>query len=290
MSAGIPRITLAEILRDYDVLYLDAYGVLLDHGGALPGAAELIETLHRTGKRYLVLTNDASRTPATSSRRYTGMGLPIPPERIITSGVLLARHLETLGPGRPRAAVLGPEDSREVVTRAGGVLVEVGDDADMLVICDEMGFPFREYLDRALTFLYRTLDRGDPVRLILANPDLVYPASPGAFGFTAGAMALLLEAALDLRYPGRGHRFIRLGKPHPPMFEEARGRVGAGRTIMIGDQLGTDIRGARDFGLDSALVTTGVARAQDLAEAGDVRPTYLLASLALPGPGDPGSS
>jgi ribonucleotide monophosphatase NagD (HAD superfamily) len=47
--------------------------------------------------------------------------------------------------------------------------------------------------------------------------------------------------------------------------------------VMVGDQLETDIRGARDFGLDSVLVAGGVSA----ASAGDgLGPTWRLRSLA----------
>lgn len=282
-TAVVPRISMEDLLGRYDVLYLDAYGVLIDHSGPLPGAPELVSHLHAAGKPYLILTNDASRSPETSSRRYEGMGLPIPADRIVTSGLLLAGHFAANGLIGARCAVLGTGDSRDYVSRAGGVLAPVGEDAAALVLCDEMGFPYREHLDAALTFLYRRLDRGERVHLVLANPDLVYPAAPGQFGFTAGAMAILLEAALDLRYPGAEHRFVRLGKPHAPMFEEARRRLDRGRAIMIGDQLGTDIRGARDFGLHSALVSSGIARVDELLSGAPVRPTYILESLEVSG-------
>jgi ribonucleotide monophosphatase NagD (HAD superfamily) len=49
--------------------------------------------------------------------------------------------------------------------------------------------------------------------------------------------------------------------------------------VMVGDQLETDIRGARAFGLDAVLVMTGVT--EDVSDAADeVRPTYLLPSLS----------
>jgi ribonucleotide monophosphatase NagD (HAD superfamily) len=52
---------------------------------------------------------------------------------------------------------------------------------------------------------------------------------------------------------------------------------------MIGDQLETDIRGARDFGLHSALVTTGIARVDQLLAGSSVRPDYLLDTLEVSG-------
>ena len=95
---------------------------------------------------------------------------------------------------------------------------------------------------------------------MLPNPDLIYPTAEGGFGIASASVALLFEAALELRYPGRPElRFERLGKPHPAMFEEARRRSGTSDMVMIGDQPETDIRGANAFGIHSALVDTGIA-------------------------------
>jgi hypothetical protein len=47
-----PAITIAELIDRYAVLLLDAYGVLVHGGGALPGAVEFIERLNRSGKPY----------------------------------------------------------------------------------------------------------------------------------------------------------------------------------------------------------------------------------------------
>jgi ribonucleotide monophosphatase NagD (HAD superfamily) len=51
--------------------------------------------------------------------------------------------------------------------------------------------------------------------------------------------------------------------------------------VMIGDQLETDIRGAVNFGLDSALIGTGVAG--PTLHPGDkaIQPAYYLENLKL---------
>lgn len=68
----IPEITLEAVINRYDVLLLDAYGVLVHSSGALPGAAEFIERLNQLGRSYYVLTNDASKLPMTAATRYRG--------------------------------------------------------------------------------------------------------------------------------------------------------------------------------------------------------------------------
>lgn len=86
---AIPKITASALMERYEILLLDAYGVLVSDEGALPGAAELIAALNRRGQGYYMLTNSASRLPETAAQRYQGFGLDLAPSRIITSGALL---------------------------------------------------------------------------------------------------------------------------------------------------------------------------------------------------------
>jgi HAD superfamily hydrolase (TIGR01450 family) len=280
---SLPVTRIRHLLGAYDTILIDAYGVLVTHDAPLPGAGPLVDHLNATGKPYFILTNDASRSPERSSARFAERGLSIAPERILTSGGMIASHFAEHGLAGARTAVLGTEDSARFVKEAGATLVELEDslDIEVLVVCDERDYPLPERLDLALSALFRAAEAGRPLHLVLANPDLIYPAGPGRFGFTGGAMAALLEIAYRFRFPEHSTAaFIPLGKPHPPMFLEARRRAGPGPMVMLGDQLGTDILGAANAGIDSALVLTGVFRAEHL-QASPVRPTYLLRTLDL---------
>jgi glycerol-1-phosphatase len=277
---AIPEITIDEVVRRYRVLLLDAYGVLVHSAGALPGAGDFIARLNALGKPYHVLTNDASQLPVTAAARYRGYGLALDPDRIITSGALLVPYFAEHRLAGARCAVLGPDDAARYVEQAGGQVVGVEQRFDVLVIADESGFPFLETADAALSSLCRAVDEGRLPHLVLPNPDLIYPSGNGGFGFASGSLALMFEAALRLRYPGRDDlRFTRLGKPHPEIFAEALRRSGTRDMVVIGDQIETDIRGARAFGLDAVLVSTGVAAGSLDIVPPDLRPTYRLRSL-----------
>jgi HAD superfamily hydrolase (TIGR01459 family) len=273
----VPEITVEQLIDRYAVLLLDAYGVLVTSDGALPGAADVIERLNRRGTPYFVLTNDASRLPATAARHFRALGLAVDEARFIMSGQLLVDHFAREGLVGARCVVLGPPDSVIYTERAGGRPVSSAEPFDVLIVADESGFPFLETVDAVLSALFRAFDAGRDVHLVCPNPDLIYPSATG-FGIASGSVAGMLEAALALRYPGLELRFTRLGKPFPAMFEEARRRSGTLDMVVIGDQLETDIRGARAFGLDAALMTTRVSGGA-AAVTDDVRPTYLLPSL-----------
>ena len=276
----IPQVTIEKLIADYSVVLLDAYGVLVDIQGALPGATNLIEKLNRMQKPYFILTNDASKLPETSACLYGRFGLDIAPDRIITSGTLLKDYFRANHLNDASCVVLGPEDSQRYVEAAGGRLVSEHEAFDVLVLADEEGFPFLETVDAVLTALFHKLDRRESVHLILPNPDLIYPKADDGFGITSGCIALMIEAALQLRYPNRDQlSFARLGKPHAAMFQEALRHSGTRDMVMIGDQLETDIRGANAFGIDSVLIDTGVTPINTVDLSDRNHPTYRLADL-----------
>lgn len=279
---SIPETRMAALMAAYDVLLLDAYGVLVALEGPLPGAAGLIDVLNARGKAYFLVSNSASKLAESASRQYREFGLAIPAERIITAGSLLAPFFREEGLVGARACVLGTGDSRKLAARAGAEVLDLdavrgGADFKVLIVADQAFSPFWDTFDAALGCLLRRLDAGKQARLILPNPDLIYPRA-GGFGFTSGSLALMLEAVLARRYPGRpGLLFEALGKPGPAIFAEAMRRApDGGRAIMIGDQLETDILGANRYGIDSALLIGGVSRARDSIGA---RPTFILQSI-----------
>ena len=270
-------ITTNEIIARYDTILLDAYGVLVDKQGALPGAPAFIERLNLLGKPYFVLTNSASRLPEAIAAEFQAWGLAIAANQFITSGMLLKAYIEKNDLTGSNCLVLGPEDAWTYVEMAGGVPIALDEsgEAGVLVIADQQGFDCLEGMNRALSMVLRRIDTGQTMRLLLCNPDIIYPLAPRQYGFTSGALAAMLEAALVQRYPGEHIEFVRLGKPYLPMFEAAQALSGTANLVMIGDQLATDILGANRFGIDSVLVHSGLAIPETTFKT-DARPTYRL--------------
>lgn len=69
------------------------------------------------------------------------------------------------------------------------------------------------------------------------------------------------------------------GKPSVFMFEEIKRRlkVDLKRVLLIGDRLETDIELGNKFGIDSALVSTGVKYFPNGAD--QIEPTFYLESV-----------
>jgi HAD superfamily hydrolase (TIGR01450 family) len=301
-------IHIADLLDRHAGVLLDVYGVLFDARGPLPGAAALLAELDRRGTPYRIVTNDASRSQTTYAARFASHGITVAPERFVTSGSLLPDYIRTHGLVGARTLVLGTTDS-VAFARAGGAIALTlpaaasgprrpadtnhnddtepvglpfveGDDVDAIAICDDDGFDFLRGVELALSAIVRAVEAGKTPALILPNPDLVYPKGGGELGFTAGAIALLLEAALARRFPGRTLRFVHLGKPEPLLFTTAARQLGlpTERLVMIGDQLETDIAGARAAGCACALLA-GVSSWEHARATSTVIPDFLLDAL-----------
>ena len=57
-------IAFRSVVTQYKAVLFDSFGVLKDYYGLIDGAKETIDFLNEQGIPYLVLTNDASRSPA----------------------------------------------------------------------------------------------------------------------------------------------------------------------------------------------------------------------------------
>ncbi|MGD8553070.1 MAG: HAD hydrolase-like protein, partial [Anaerolineales bacterium] len=66
----------------------------------------------------------------------------------------------------------------------------------------------------------------------------------------------------------------------PLLFEQAVDRLGleAGKTLMLGDRIETDILGAQRAGIRTALLLTGVT-SSDSAKASEIKPDFVFQDL-----------
>lgn len=280
-SSRSERLDFDALIDRHDAILFDAYGVLVNAEGALPGAVDAVSLLTRRGQPFLVVTNDASRSPERSAQRYQRLGLGIRPEQVLSSGMLITPAIETLGVQDPRVVVIGTGDSADYARAAGAIVVDpsVDEPADAVVIADEGGFDTLGQLDEVLSMILAAHARGTAPALLLANPDLIYPSGQGSFGFTAGSLAHMIERALTLLLGDDAPTFEVLGKPAARHFEAALSLVGTRNAVMLGDTLHTDVAGARAVGIASAIVLTGITSAVQAESAGAHAPDYLLDSL-----------
>ena len=84
-----------HIIDRYSIIFFDAFGVIKNYKGLVPGIEKTFAYLQETGKEYYIVTNDASRSPQLLASTYHQLGLDlIQHERIISSGMLAKEYLD----------------------------------------------------------------------------------------------------------------------------------------------------------------------------------------------------
>ena len=253
---------------EIEAIVLDMDGVLWRGEEPLPGLIELFQWLDESETPYVLATNNSSKTQADYVNKLVRMGVTSVPEtRIITSGMATAMYLQKVYPAGTHVYVFGMDGLRKTMEAAG---FETGD-ADGVPAVVVAGIHFGvtyEDLKRATLYLRAG------ARLVGTNPDVTYP-SPEGQAPGAGSFVAALEAA-------GGTKATIIGKPDRPMFETALEIVGkpAGSTLMVGDRLATDILGAQQVGMKTALVLSGVTNRETLSSsANDIWPDVAFDGL-----------
>ena len=251
-------ITAGELAERYDGFLFDAYGVLVDSDSTLPGADAFLRGLRAAGKPLRVISNDASTTAEAKVERWAQRGLHVLAEELLTPWHVLASERTPVSLEGMGCFLIGTSLSRMMLWMAGGELVDRAQGLDALVIADELDHHTLHRCDEALSLVVECLEQGREPRLVLLNPDLIYPRARG-FGFTAGSLALMFEASLE-RLFHRPFRFTPIGKPEPYLFELGLEQLALPRqrVAMIGDQLQTDVAGALAVGIQPVLIGTGI--------------------------------
>lgn len=253
------------LARAYDLAMLDLDGVVYIGHEAVPGAAGHIGRARASGMRVAFITNNASRSAAVVAEHLRDLGVVAEPGDVVTSAQAASRLLaERFGSGA-RVVCLGGPGLQSALDEAGLVAVDV--EADAVAVVSGYG---PELLWRDL--MHAAVRIRDGLPWVASNTDLTIPT---AYGLAPGH-GVLVE--MVERFAGVTPEVA--GKPARPLLDETVRRVGGRRPLMVGDRLDTDIEGARNAGVDSLLVLTGVTGLAELAAAqpGE-RPTYLAVDL-----------
>ncbi len=267
----------AAVAADYDGLLVDLDGVVWVGGVAIAGAVDAIAALRARGTRVLFLTNDPSSSREQQAARLGAIGIPARSDDVVTSASAVARFLAGSGYAGRRAYVIGSPALKEELTHAHLQLVAPAQarTAELVVVGGHVGFDFVEL--RAAT---QAVANG--AELYAAGRDRVVPGKHGPEPAT-GAILAAVETAT-------GITATVIGKPEPYMFLMARELLRtAQRIAVVGDNLASDIAGAKRAGLEAILVLTGTSTIHDVAGA-DYVPDLVLDGIAdLPGAGSGGT-
>lgn len=245
-------------------LIIDMDGVLYSEADPMPGLVEFFGFLRQRDIRFVLATNNSTRTPAQYVDKMAGMGVQITPADLITSAQATAAYLREIAPPGTPIYVVGQEGLTAALHEAGFVLDNQR--AEYVVV----GLDVRVTYDKLKTATL--LIRGG-ARFIGTNPDVTLPTPQGMAPGTGSILAAIETAS--------GIAPTVIGKPEPTMFRQAMARLNAmpTDTAALGDRLETDILAAQRTGILSLLVLSGVTDRSLLAESA-VQPDLVFDDIA----------
>jgi len=251
------------LIDKYDTYIFDMDGVIWRGSEIILDSVNTIKLLINRGFNTIFLTNNSTRSREMYRRKLKRIGIKVPIENIFTSSYCTAKYIyEKFGGGK--AYIIGEIGLKRELTNFNIRIVGEGD-VDFVIIGMDRKFNYKKLMMGMRKILSGAL-------FIATNLDKTFPSSDGLIP-GAGSIVAAMEACVN-RKPD-----IVIGKPSKIMFELALKNVNRKRTLVVGDRLDTDILGANNMGLDSALVLTGISKRNDISKL-NIRPRYVLEKLS----------
>ncbi len=276
----IVRKNLSNILDEFDVLFLDAFGVINIGDKLTPRIIETLNAAKDKGICVIILTNGATYCSEKKINQFYNLGLEFSYDEIISSRDVTERFLSIhLKPSK--IGVLGNKD--EKLNIKNSLTIDLIKDIELFNEVDSFIFLGTSYWDSDFQNLLKETLASNPRPFFVSNPDIVAPHKDH-FSIEPGYFALkLINEGINLP--------LWFGKPFSTIFEMALEKVqyitgssiDMSRIGMVGDTLHTDILGANSIGIKSILMTKyGLLRNQNIASC--IKKTGIIPDYLIEGP------
>lgn len=230
-------------------LLIDLDGTVWQDGRPLPGAGEAIAKLRSRGLSLRFTTNTTRKPRAALAERLSEFGIPTRLEEIHTAPLAAADWLRKRGLSRAKLLI-----AEETFPDFAGI--EPRAEEPQAIVIGDLGSSW-------------TFDiLNDAFHALLAGAEFValqkarFWRTGDELVLDAGPFVAALEYAV-------GQPATVVGKPNAEFFDAAVEslELARERIAVVGDDLSTDVAGARDSGLAAIAVRTGKFRDQDEAAA-----------------------
>ena len=241
---------LGDIHERFKGVLCDVWGVLHNGIDVYGSAMEALRAYRSLGGRVILISN-APRPSQTVMRQLENMGIGADIcDGFVTSGdvsrALIAERGESV-------FHLGPERDRSIFDDLSVSFADA--ERARTIVCTGLFDDDAESPENYRDFFAPFIER--ECLLICANPDLVVNRGDRLV-YCAGSLAAL--------YGELGGKVLISGKPHPPIYEQARARlesvrgesVNAQEILAIGDGLETDGAGAKGADIPFLYISGGI--------------------------------
>ena len=242
MSENLDNNGLKSIAGNYDIFYIDLWGVIHNGINLHKNALEALKEITKAKKQYVLLTN-APRPNRTVKSFLEKMGMKEEMrENVYSSGEAALNYLKKnlldekfyhLGPSRDFDLFLEFKDNKTEEIKESSYL-----------LCTGLFEKHDEDLEYYKEFLKEQINK----KMICTNPDLIVDRG-NKRELCAGSVALVFEKM--------GGEVVYFGKPFPEVYNQSINNKGK-RILSIGDNLNTDIKGANLLNFDSLIISNGI--------------------------------
>ena len=253
-----------SLIEKYDYFIFDLDGTIYRGEHLIPQADQVINHLKEINKKIVFVSNKTTGTAKDYYHLLKNWGLNVEENEIINSTIVASNFLKHNFKGETFFAI-GEDSFIKEIEQSGLKHSLVPEEINIILVT----------LDRTLNYskleiAARALENG--ARFFAANIDDTCPVDDGEVidaGSTISALQKRTHRKLELHF----------GKPSEFMFNEIKSHLNfiPSRTLLIGDRLETDITMGNNFGIDTALVHTGVKFFPNGTE--NIIPTYQLNSV-----------
>ena len=251
MTKNIDKEGLSSIADNYDLFYIDLWGVI--HNG-IKLHYEAINTLNKSlkmDKDFVLLTN-APRPNSAVKKFLQKMGMDEKiRDHVFTSGEAALRYLKKFNSSEKFFHIGPPRDFDLFVDFKNNQSKLVSN--SQYLLCTGL---FDEH-DKDLNYYKELLEKHINKKMICTNPDLIVDRG-NLRELCAGSVAMVFEKM--------GGEVVYFGKPYPEVYNNSINNLKK-KILSIGDNLNTDIKGANLLNYDSLLISNGVHR-QEIRDKG----------------------
>lgn len=246
-----------ELLQSINLFLFDMDGTLYLGDRLYDFTDRLLETIKKTGRRYLFMTNNSSKSVEDYVKKLAKLGISATRDDFITSSQATAHYLKLHHPGK-RLYVCGTQSLKRELEMEGFTVTEVLADVDCIIMGFDTELTFKKLEDVSRLLLTR-----ENIPYIATNPDYVCPTEFGSVPDCGSVCDMIFNAT--------GKRPVVIGKPSPLMPQLAMAKYGysADETAVVGDRIYTDIKSGLNAGITGILVMSGETTPEILAESAD---------------------
>ena len=249
MTVNLSNKGVKEIVNNFDLFYIDIWGVLHNGIKLNPDAVEVLSKLENLGKEYVLLTN-APRPNSDVIKFLKKLGLDDEKSsNVYTSGQVSLDYLNKEKKDL-KFFHLGPERDFNLFKDFKSYKQNKVEDADY-IICTGL---FDEY--ESLQFYKKFLSPFTDKEMVCTNPDLIVDRGD-VTEYCAGSVANVFEEM--------GGKVKYFGKPYPLVYEKSINNKSKS-VLCIGDNLNTDIKGANLQNFNSLFILNGIHRKENQNE------------------------